>query len=178
MVFIESIVFGILSKDMSSLCQLSLVQLICYPPPRHHRRLHNTHICTFAVQSCGEMQRMDTRTRASVQHMDTRQYRSIGPGLGDDLSPHIISSPDCHCNVQLHCVSLKYSHLNLAPTIKGLHVNTNGPRTKPRNSSVCCSFQLSRIQIEHMQSNACALQKLSTGLRKSQNFTMPGEGPY
>ena len=167
MVFIGSIVFGILSKDMSSLCQLSLVQLICYPPPRHHRGLHNAHICTFAVQSCGEMQRMDTRTRASVQHMDTRQYRSIGPGLGDDLSPHIISSPDCHCNVQLHCVSLKYSHLNLAPTIKGLHVNTNGPRTKPRNSSVCSSFQLSRIQIEHMQSNACALQKLSTGLRKS-----------
>ena len=158
MVFIGSIVLGILSKDMSwSAIPHPATTAACTTRTFAHLQFR-------VVAKCNVWTRVHV-PQCSIQ--DTRQYRSIGPGLGDDLSPHIISSPDCHCNVQLHCVSLKYSHLNSAPTIKGLHVNTNGPRTKPRNSSVCCSFQVSRIQIEHMQSNACVLQELSTGLRKS-----------
>ena len=159
MVFIGSIVLGILSKDMS---------WSAIPHPA------TTAACTtrtFAHLQFRVVAKCNVWTRVHVPQCSiwTRGNIAVSAPASerDDLSPHIISSPDCHCNVQLHCVSLKYSHLNLAPTIKGLHVNTNGPRTKPRNSSVWCSFQVSRIQIEHMQSNACVLQELSTGLRKS-----------
>ena len=159
MVFIGSIVLGILSIDMS---------WSAIPHPA------TTAACTtrtFAHLQFRVVAKCNVWTRVHVPQCSiwTRGNIAVSAPASerDDLSPHIISSPDCHCNVQLHCVSLKYSHLNLAPTIKGLHVNTNGPRTKPRNSSVCCSFQVSRIQIEHMQSNACVLQELSTGLRKS-----------